>query len=274
MSSFVTIVSQIFKNSSLQFLYIFGSLFIAGIILTWVSRWTQNVFNQFKFPKFGLYAFGVIGVPVHELCHYIFAKLFFHDVKKVKWFDPKGRGGSSGSVTHCYNDKNFYHRLGLFFIGMGPVILAPVFLSAIYYGLVPGAANFDFSILNPANSLEAFGSTLTYTQNWGSIGFYAFLYLTVCITSQMELSPDDFKITRGGIFPFFVLFFLANALAAIFKYNLHGKFQHLVNSSFVLWVGFFALAIIIALLNFVLCLVLMNLLNKLLGAEYINPFRS
>ncbi len=274
MQSFLTTALQIFKNSSFQFLYFFGSLFIAGIILTWISRWTQNVFRQFKFPNFGLYVFGVIGVPVHELCHYVFAKVFFHDVKKVKWFDPKGRGGSSGSVTHCYNDHNFYHRLGLFFIGMGPVILAPILLSAIYYSLVPGSANFDFSILNLAKSLEAFGLTLTHIRNWSSIGFYFFIYLTVCITSQMELSPDDFKITRGGIFPFFVLFFLANVLAAVFKFNLHGKFQYFLNSSFVLWIGFFALAIVIALLNLILCLVLMNLINKLTGAELINPFRS
>lgn len=265
---------QILKNSSLQFLYFFGSLVIAGLLLTLISRWTQNVFQQFKFPNFGLYAFGVIGVPIHELCHAIFAKVFFHDVKGIKWFDPSGKNGSYGSVTHYYNESNFYHRIGLFFIGMGPVLLAPVLLYGVYIWLVPGAAHFDFSILKPMKSFEAFGAALIKTQNWKSIGFYVFLYLTVCVTSQMELSSADFKIARGGVFPFFALFFIANVIAFFAKFNLHGKFQHFFHSTFVIWIGFFALAIVVAVLNLVLCLVVMNLFNKLMGSEYINPFRN
>lgn len=263
----------ILKNSTFQFFYFFGTLFIGGIVLTWISRWTQNVFQQFKFPNFGLYVFGVIGVPVHELCHAIFAKVFFHDVKKIKWFDPKGKGNSYGSVTHYYNDKNFYHRLGLFFIGMGPVLLSPLFLYAIYHFLVPGAGHFDFSVASPTKSLQVFGASLVHVKNWTSIGFYAFLYVAVCITSQMELSPEDFKIARGGIFPFFALFLVVNSVAAALSINMHGRFQMFIDTTFIAWIGFIALAIVLATLNLVLCLSLMSLFNKLSGATLINPFR-
>jgi hypothetical protein len=263
---------EILKNSSLQFICFFGSLFLAGLFLTLISRWTQNVFQQFKFPKFGLYVFGVIGVPVHELCHAIFAKIFFHDVKKIKWFDPSGKGGAHGSVTHYYDDKSFFHRLGLFFIGMGPVLLAPIFLFAVYHYLVPGAAHFDLSNIRLAKSLEAFGATLINAKNWRSVWFYIFIYLTICITSQMELSSADIKIARGGIFPSYALFFIINALAYLFKFDLQSKFQHLFQSIFVLWIGFSTLAVIVAFLNFLVCLVSMSLLNKLMGEKIINPF--
>lgn len=255
----------ILKNSTFQFVYFFGVLFISGLLLTWISRWTQNVFQQFKFPNFGLYVFGVIGVPVHELCHAIFAKVFFHDIQKIKWFDPSGKGQSYGSVTHHYNDRNFYHRLGLFFIGMGPVLLAPVFLFAVYHFLVPGAV--------PYRSVEVFGASLLHGENFSSFGFYLFLYLTVCISSQMELSPEDFKIARGGIFPFFVLFLVINSVASVFSIHLHGRFQNFVDTTFLAWTGLFALAIVVATLNLLLCLTLMSLFNKLSGARMINPFR-
>ena len=264
--SFLDICLLILKNSAFQFAYIFGTLFIAGILLTWISRWTQNVFQQFKFPKFGLYVFGVIGIPIHELCHAVFAKIFFHDIKKIKWFDPRGKGNSYGFVHHHYNDKNFYHRVGLFFIGMGPVLLAPVFLFTAYHYLVPGA--------QPVKSVASITASLIDFRNLSSIGFYVFLYLTVCITSQMELSPDDFKIARGGILPFFVFFLLINTIASVFRFNLHGRFQLFVDQNLILWMGFLALAICVALINFLLCLMLLNITNKLMGAESIRPFRK
>jgi hypothetical protein len=264
---------DVIKTSAFQFFYFFGTLLIAGLALTWISRWTQNVFQQFKFPKFGLYFFGVFGVPIHELCHAIFATVFFHDIKKIKWFDPKGKGNSYGSVTHHYNEKNFYHRLGLFFIGMGPVLLAPVFLFAAYHFLVPSAGPTHFSVTNVGRSFGVFGASLVQAKNWSSVGFYGFLYFTVCITSQMELSPEDFKIARGGIFPFFSLCLVASLVEGLFNFDRHGRFQDFINSSFSVWVGFSLLAVFIALLNLLLCLVLMNLGNKLMGAKLIHPFR-
>src|SRR5690349_4329221 len=107
------------RNSLIQFFCFFGLLFLSGVALTWLSKWTNNIFRQFRFPRFGLYMFGSLGVPAHEFCHALFAKLFFHDIKSIKWFDPKGSGGSYGTVVHYYNERNLYHRIGLFFIGMG-----------------------------------------------------------------------------------------------------------------------------------------------------------
>jgi hypothetical protein len=262
------------KNASMQFFGLFGLLFLSGMALTLVSRWTNNAFKQFVFPRFGLYVFGIIGVPLHEFCHALFAKIFLHDIESIKWFDPEGNDGSYGTVVHYYNDRNLYHRVGLFFIGLGPVLLAPLILFVGYRVFVPEAMS--FSLHGGRASVQAlhFVQTLLSLRNLTSIGFYVFVYFALCLTSQMELSPDDFKIARAGILPILLLLFVINATAYLFSFNLHGKLAHGFNTVLALWSACFMTALVIATANFVLCSVLLNLFHRLCGRESINPFNE
>lgn len=264
----------IIKNSALQFLSLFGVLFLSGMVLTWISRWTNNTFRQFVLPKFGLYIFGVIGVPLHEFCHALFAKIFFHEIGSIKWFDPEGKGGSYGVVVHHYNDRNIYHRVGLFFIGMGPVLLAPVFLFAMYSLLIPNPVPFSFHLTDLGYLASGFSKSLLGTANWTSVGFYVFLYLAVCLTSQMELSSEDLKVARGGVLPILLLILLGNTLSYFFNLNLHAKLTVAFNTGLMWWGAFLAVAVFISLLNLILCVFLFNVLNKLCGRESINPFQG
>jgi MFS family permease len=249
-------------------------LFVCGLILSMISRWTSNSFQQFLFPRFGLYLFGLIGIPIHEFCHALFAKLFLHDVKSIKWFDPQGKGGSFGCVVHYYNEKNPYHRIGLFFIGMGPVLLAPLILLAIFHFLVPSADGFTFHFSQPTLLAENFAKSLLASQNWSSIGFYLFLYFAVCLTSQMELSPDDLKIARSGWLPFLLVLLFVNAAAYLGNFDLHSKLIKAFHSGLTLWGACFLVAIFISVLNLAICVLLLNLINRLCGRELINPFRN
>lgn len=267
-------VILIIKNSALQFVGLFGVLFLSGMVLTWISRWTNNTFRQFVLPKFGLYIFGVIGVPLHEFCHALFAKIFFHQIGSIKWFDPTGKGGSYGVVVHHYNDRNIYHRVGLFFIGMGPVLLAPVFLFLMYSLLIPNPVPFSVHLSDLGYLANGFSKSLLGAGNWSSVGFYAFLYLAVCLTSQMELSSEDLKVARGGVLPILLMILLLNMLSYVFNLNLHAKFTAFFNAGLMWWGAFLAVAVFISLLNLVLCVVLLNLLNKLCGREAINPFQG
>ncbi|MBS1970218.1 MAG: hypothetical protein JSU04_07910 [Bdellovibrionales bacterium] len=264
----------ILKNSALQFFGLFGVLFLSGMLLTWISRWTNNTFRQFVLPKFGLYVFGVIGVPLHELCHALFAKIFFHEIGSIKWFDPEGKGGSYGVVVHHYNDRNLYHRIGLFFIGMGPVLLAPVLLFALYSFLVPHPVPFSLHLGDLGFLANDFSKSLLGAANWSSMGFYAFLYLAVCLTSQMELSSEDLKVARGGVLPILLLILLVNTAAGLFNFNLHARFVNIFNMGLVWWGAFLAVAVFISLLNLLFCAVLFNVLNKIFGRQGINPFQS
>jgi hypothetical protein len=264
----------IFKNSGMQFLGLFGLLFVSGVILTFISRWTNNTFRQFVAPKLGLYVFGVIGIPIHEFCHALFAKIFFHKIESIKWFDPKGKGGSYGTVVHQYNNYNLYQRIGMFFIGMGPVLLAPVFLFVIYSFFLPHPVPFSFHLNDPGFLANGFSKSLLGASNWSSLGFYAFLYFAVCLTSQMELSPDDFKIARAGVLPIFLVLLLINSVSYVFNLNFHAKMSAAFNTGLMWWGAFFAVAIFISLLNLVLCVLLLNILNRIFGKDGINPFQS
>ncbi|HVK62233.1 MAG TPA: hypothetical protein VM432_11810, partial [Bdellovibrionales bacterium] len=144
-------------DSLIQFLYVFGSFLAGAAVLTLLSRWTNNAFLQSRFPKAGTYVFGWIGVPIHEFSHAIFCRLFLHKVTKIKWFDPKGKNGAHGSVTHTYQPWNLYHRVGHFFIGLGPALLCPFFLGLLYWTLVPGS-QFAF---DPQTLFQPFFSGIT-----------------------------------------------------------------------------------------------------------------
>lgn len=265
---------MILKNTVLQFSGLFGVLFVSGLVLTFISRWTNNIFRQFVLPKFGLYVFGVIGVPLHEFCHALFAKIFFHEIGSIKWFDPKGKGGSYGTVVHHYNNNNIYHRIGLFFIGLGPVILAPLFLFLIYTVFLPHPLPFSVQMSDLGYLASGFAKSLLGGANWTSLGFYVFLYLALCLTSQMELSPEDFQIARGGILPILLLLLLLNIFAYAFSLNLQGKFISFLNTSIAWWGALVAVAIFISLVNFVFCWVIFSIVNKACGKEAINPFRE
>ena len=272
--TFTAAILLISKQTGMQFFAFFGVLFISGLILTWISRWTGNSFQQFFYPRLGLYVFGIIGIPLHELSHAVFAKVFFHEIKKVKWFDPKGRGGSHGAVTHAYDEKNLYHRIGLFFIGMGPVLLTPVLILVAYYGLVPSAGHFSIQTNHPMALAEHFLRSFVAGQNWHSLKFYFFLYLTICVTSQMELSPEDFAVARGGIFPFLLLLLIVNLLAYAFGFDLHSKLILIFNSLYSLWAACFLMVAVVACLNFLFFAVVLNALNRIMGHGSINPFKS
>jgi hypothetical protein len=266
------------QQSMLQFAALFGLLIAGGALLTLLSRWTNNSFRQFVFPHFGMYAFGWLGVPVHELSHAVFCKLFLHEIKSVKWFDPKGRSGTHGSVTHAYHPWNPYHRIGHFFIGLGPVLIGPCLLAGLLYLLVPASRPvFHMDTLSwPAAGLlvpQLFGALANET-TLTSAGFYVFLYLAVCISSQMELSWEDIRQSATGVIPLVLILFAFNLLAHWLNADWHGSALRL--SVWVTSVGsvMFTFAAFLAALNLLLCAGLMSAINKLCGREAINPFRG
>lgn len=266
----------ILKHTTLQFLVLVGLLFVSGLILTFLSKWTGNAFRQFLFPRFGFYLFGVVGVPLHELCHALFAKLFWHDIESIKWFDPKGRGGSYGTVVHYYNDRNIYQRIGLFFIGLGPVLLAPVLLFLSYRFLVPGAhGNGGLALAGKdLGAVLTFTKSLFASQNWHSVGFYFFLYFAICLTSQMELSPDDFKIAKDGVLPILLFVFLLNLVAYVFNMNLHGRLTVWFQGFLALWSVYFLVALTVSFINLSVSIFVLSLINKVFGKPGINPFQG
>jgi hypothetical protein len=267
---------HVFSQSALQFFSVFGLALIGGGALTFLSRLTNNTFRQFLFPDFGMYVFGWIGVPVHEFCHAFFCKVFLHDVKDVKWFDPEGKGGAHGSVTHEYHPWNPYHRIGQFFIGLGPVLLGPCILAALFYFLVPMSqslfhptgVSFQAATQSAALIAKAIVNKTTLT----SFGFYVFLYLAVAISSQMELSGADLKQALTGFIPLFLLFVAMNFVATAFNASWHHVVLQIGSSVMTVGIIIFLFAALLTTINLALCLFFMTLINRCFGREGINPF--
>jgi hypothetical protein len=267
------IVFECLQNTLMQFAVGFGVFLVGGLALTLVSMWTSRVFSRFVLPELGLYLFGWLGVPIHELSHAFFCKIFGHRITKVKWFDPSGKGGALGAVTHTYNPYNPYHRIGHYFIGLGPVLLAPLLLALLFYYLVPGARFFPaFSHIGLALSLKSFAVALLAKDNFSHLSFYFFIYFGICISSQMELSRDDLAQVWIGIVPISVLFFVLNLATTVMGAHWHWKIMQVCWYCFRLASCLFCFALSLAVLNLLVCTLVLNLIHKTSGRSPISPF--
>ena len=69
-----------------------------------------------------IYVSSVIGTPIHELGHAMMCLLFGHRITEIKLLLPPGHpSGTLGYVSHDYNPRNPWARLGNLFISLGPI---------------------------------------------------------------------------------------------------------------------------------------------------------
>lgn len=266
---------MILRNTALQFAFLFGAGLLSGLVLTFLSRATNNVFRQFRWPSFGIYLFGWIGVPVHEFCHAFFCRVFFHKIQAIKWFDPKASDGSQGSVTHSYEPWNPYHRLGHFFIGLGPVLLGPAIIAAVFFLCVPSARAFWPALASGGiHGAWDFARLQIGIASVKSIGFWIFVYIGFSIASQIELSKEDLKQAVIGIVPVALLLFAFNFGAWALDLRWHSKVVGAGHAVTAAVSGVYAFAALVALGAFITCALLFGLINFLMGRGFINPFEK
>jgi hypothetical protein len=269
-------VLTVVVDSLKQFIAIFGVFVVAGLAMTLLSRWTGNALRQFLWPSFGTYVFGFIGVPWHEFCHAFFCKVFGHEIKQVKWFDAKAKGGAHGAVTHLYHPWNPYHRLGHFFIGLGPVLLSPLLLAALLYMLVPTARPLFYQNVGSLQEIGAFlkscGLHIFNRGVFTSWGIYVFLYLAACVSSQVELSREDLSQAARGLVPVIGLLLLINGVAFGLGSSVHATLMMAGWKLATLSGAVYLLAMLIAGFNLVLWTLVLSFINRISGQNAINPF--
>ena len=271
----VTAAWMILKNTAFQFAFLFGAGLLAGLVLTFLSRAMNNIFRQFRWPQVGIYLFGWIGVPVHEFCHAFFCRVFFHKIQSIKWFDPKAAGGTQGSVTHSYEPWNLYHRIGHFFIGLGPVLLAPALISGLFFICVPSARSFWPALMNGGvHGAYAFAKAQMGLNTLRSVGFWIFVYVSFAIASQIELSKADLKQAVTGIVPVALVLLFLNFGAWAFDLHWHAKVVNVGHTVTAAVSGIYAFASIVATAAFISCALVFGLVNFLVGRGFINPFEK
>lgn len=67
-----------------------------------------------------IYPTAMIGTPIHELSHALFAVAFLHEIKSIKLFSPDKKTGVLGYVEHSHQ-ASLYQKCGCFFIGIAPM---------------------------------------------------------------------------------------------------------------------------------------------------------
>lgn len=136
------------------------------------------------------------GVMIHEIGHAVFCLIFRHKIMEMKLFSPED-DGTLGYVNHSYNPNNFYHKIGNFFIGTGPIWFGFAILWLITWMLLPGEIlnSHDGASVQIKNFLIYLISADFWT-NWKS---YLWLYLALTVASHITLSPPDLVGAWDGI---------------------------------------------------------------------------
>lgn len=286
-----------------QLIWLLGLLFIFGLILYLFARFTRITYVKSVGQKMDIIFTGWIGTPVHELGHAVFCILFRHKIVEMKLYSPNAEDGTLGYVNHSYNPNSTYQKIGNFFIGVGPIIFGALVLYAAFYYLVPNMSEVFSNIEAQSQTLvkgvrgdysgvlaAMWGTTkgtlssLFKAQNFSDFKFWIFLYLAICVSSHMQLSPPDIKGAKGGLISLIVFFLIINLI--ILGLEATGVSAHFGNwwnyvklesysSGINKWVGMFGalfvFATIISGLNFVVSYIVLSIYNLAKGRGIINP---
>ncbi len=268
----IVVVSTLF-----QIMAIFGFLFLFGILLYFISRSTRKAFVNSYHEDLDVYLTGWIGTPVHESGHAVFCLLFGHRIRAIKFFNPNSVDGTLGYVDHSYNPNSFFQLIGNFFIGAGPVIFGSFVLYALMYYLLPNyreIANLMsnnvsshigfFELFKNSGSMLLFGLDLSKkvfaVSNFGSITFWIFIYLSLCVSSHIQLSPADLNGMWYGFGAIVSIFLGINLLTTLFGIDITDLIVRISRYTGEV-TGLFILAILISIGNFVLSYALLAVMH-------------
>ncbi|MDD9150103.1 hypothetical protein OYT88_16295 [Sporolactobacillus sp. CQH2019] len=247
-------VLQILWLSTTEFISLIGGLVLGGFILGYLERLSNRLIIR-TFGMKGIYFTAWLGTPVHELGHAAMCLLFGHRVTGIKLFQANRSDGTIGYVTHTYNPDSLYQNIGNLFIGLAPLISGGLAIFASARFLVPNgsylivryffAGTQTFSLVDPRTwgdllfaDLDVFRNFFT-VENLARPAFWLFIFLAVCISSRMSLSPEDIRGARSGAGAMFLLVVLANVLNAVLDPSLHRQMM--------IWIGRFNFYLLILL---------------------------
>jgi hypothetical protein len=201
-----------------------GPALLLIALLSWLSGWVQRLAIATFGVTMYLLLFGWLGTAIHEIGHLIGALIFRVPVAGVKLFAPDRRTGMLGSVSIKPNYGNLYQYIGLFFVGIAPVVFGTLAIYLALYGLFytqisevwrlidrrilifgPSAS----SILSSGLAFLRFVFSPQHFLDWR---FYLFLYIAFAVGSSISLSSYDIVAARPGCLTFIVLLFLFNTV--------------------------------------------------------------
>ncbi|MGL5354114.1 MAG: hypothetical protein ACRDA5_12435, partial [Clostridium sp.] len=211
---------------------------------------------------------GVIGTTIHEFSHYIMCKIFMHKVNSIKWFSISTNDSEElGYVSHSYNRKSIYQRVGNFFIGVAPIIVGSLILVGFFYLLLPESFNSIYSQINIKDYVMDIGEfnllslisvlynnfiliirNLFSFENLTTIRFWIYLFISVSISTHMSLSKADLKNSLDGVSFIFLLSIIASTMSILLKFNTEVILSNLLMINCIL-IGFISIGFIFSLMS-------------------------
>ncbi len=253
----------------IYFCQLFGltlGVFVVCGLTAWLS---EKLFIRLAGTSKIVYVSSVVGTPIHELGHALMCILFAHKITDMKLLLPPGHpSGTLGYVSHSFNPKNPWARLGNLFIGIGPifsglgVMVLMLFLCfptqwgayvAASGALTAGTPSLAEIVKNVFSLL--FSMPQAFAENW----WRALLGLLVilAVSQHITLSGADVKGAMSAIPLYLLLLAVFAGITAMFGIQqviLQGLwlFNLRILSLFSLVIAFSLVWILLALIVFLL----------------------
>jgi hypothetical protein len=270
-----------------QMASLFAGLFVFGLLIQFVSRLTFRSLER-SFGSGGVYLVAWLGTPLHELGHALFCVIFGHKIEEIKFFRPDPATGTLGYVYHKWDPRNPWHVLGNFFIGVGPMVLGSAALFALFYFLIPGSPRVWDAIIAGVGGIGKGAAAGTYLgvfrdatlsivgliftfDNLSVWRFWLFLYLSVCVASNIRLSWADVKGSLSGLGCIVLPFLLMNLVFLLIGSPADDFFPFTAASLGAVY-SVLILALIMVLIGFVLIYLLSAVFYWLRYKAVLNPF--
>lgn len=277
LSRFWDYLLNVLSSTFYQLFILFGPLLVFMLVLNLSAIYTARMSVRFWGRNLFLYGFGWLGCSVHELSHAFFAIIFGHKITEIELFKPSSNGESLGHVSHSYNKRSIYHKIGNFFIGISPLLSGGIvlFLSVflIFRFNVLDLSSFSITprIFTDIMLLKQLSLTI-----WHSLlSFFALVfagsgsgwwkpallvYILYSTGSSMTLSKSDVGSALSGFLWLVILFLVFNLLTLWL-----GNFVDDFLSRIVKYVSGFYLLLILSLMANLLFIVLLIILNLIKG---------
>ena len=157
------------------------------------------------------------GTPVHELSHLFFALLFGYRIDEVCLYrrirTARKHGGTLGYVRMHFDRtgplQSFRRDIGQFFIGIGPLLLPPALLFALGRLLPSGLRALPAAF---RHGPEYFFKVLQQLDGTDIIILFAYLYVMISVSMNMELSRQDLHMAVKGLLALELIFFVLSAV--------------------------------------------------------------
>ncbi len=255
---------QLLTNYFYQVFFTIGIVIIFGFIVSFCNKRFYRNFGRYN--KTICYITGIIGTPIHEISHVIFCLIFLHRIDEVKLFNI-GNDGTLGYVSHSYNPKNIYQKVGNFFIGIAPIIVISLILFISSILLIPDFSNDINGLINNLNNFDISNVLLcikdiivSFFSNI-SITWFIFLFIAINLSIHMTLSPQDIKGSISGGILLLTILFLINLVLYLIDISLVVSLTNICITIGFYLIGIFLISLIVIILALIISFIF-KLLNK------------